>query len=255
MARVLVTGSTDGIGRETARQLLAAGHEVVAHARSAARAEHVRAILPDLHDVVVGDFSSLAQTREVADSATAAGPYDAVVHNAGVGGGASERIQTADGLERVFQINAVAPYLLSALIPRPARLVYVTSGLQARGHVDPDDDLVWPWDGMQAYSDSKLIDVLIAFAVARLWPGVLSNAVDPGWVRTKLGGPNATDDLSVGAATQVWLATSDEPDAQVTGRYLKRRDVLEPNPQANDVRMQDAVLDQLAALTGTELPR
>jgi len=255
MARVFITGSTDGIGRESARQILAAGHEVVAHARSAARAEHVRAVLPDLHDVVVGDLSSLAQTRDVAAAATEAGPFDAVIHNAGVGGGARERVETADGLERIFQINAVAPYLLTALMPRPARLVYVTSGLQAQGNVDPDDDLVWPWDGMQAYSDSKLYDVLIAFAVARLWPDVLSNAVDPGWIRTKLGGPNATDQLSDGAATQVWLATSDDPAAAVTGRYLKRFTRLDPNPQADDVRIQDAVLDQLASITGAELPR
>ena len=127
--------------------------------------------------------------------------------------------------------------------------------MQAQGHADPDDDLVWPWDGMQTYSDAKLYDVLVAFAVARLWPGVLSNAVDPGWVKTKLGGPNATDELEDGAETQVWLATGTDAAAQVTGRYLKRRKVLDPNPQATDVRIQEAALERLATITGVELPR
>jgi len=135
MSRVFVTGSTGGIGRESARQLLAAGHEVVAHARSADRAAHVRDVLPGLADVVVGDLASLARTSELAAAATAAGPFDSVIHNAGVGGGATERTLTVDGIERIFQINTVAPYLLTALMPRPGRLVYLTSGLQDQGHV------------------------------------------------------------------------------------------------------------------------
>lgn len=254
MSRVFVTGSTDGIGRESARQLLAAGHEVVAHARSQERAEHARAVLPGLSDVLVGDLASLAQTKALAEAATAAGPFDAVIHNAGVGGGAPEKILTADGIERIFQINTVAPYVLTALMPRPERLVYLTSGLQEQGHIEPDE-IEWPWDGMQAYSDSKLCDIALAFAVARLWPAVLSNAVDPGWIKTKLGGPNAWDDVEEGAATQVWLATSDDDDARVTGKYLKRFEVLQPNPEAEDVALQDGLLARLADLTGVELPR
>lgn len=256
MARVLVTGSTDGIGLETARQLLAGGHEVVAHARDADRAQAVRAALTGLTDVVVGDLAALDQTRALAAAATAAGPYDAVVHNAGIGGG-SPRHTTVDGLERIFQVNTVAPYLLTALMPRPGRLIYLSSGLEAQGRVALDD-LQWtarPWDGMQAYSDSKLHDVMIAFAVARLWPDVVATAVDPGWIKTKLGGPNAWDDVPEGAATQVWLATSDEPPALVTGRFVKRFRVLDANPAASDIALQDALLARLADLTGVALPR
>jgi NAD(P)-dependent dehydrogenase (short-subunit alcohol dehydrogenase family) len=251
MARVFITGSTDGIGRESARQLLAAGHEVVAHARSSARADQVRTVLPALSDVLVGDLSSLAQTRALA---AAAGTFDAVIHNAGVGGGASERVLTADGIERIFQINTVAPYVLTALMPRPGRLVYITSGLQAQGHVEPDE-MVWPWDGMQAYSDAKACTVALAFAVARLWPEVLSTVVDPGWIKTKLGGPNASDEVEDGAATQVWLATSDDGGARVTGTYLKRFAAQVPNPEATDVAIQDGLLARLAEMTGVELPR
>ncbi|WP_024285991.1 SDR family NAD(P)-dependent oxidoreductase [Cellulomonas sp. KRMCY2] len=257
MSRVLVTGSTDGIGLESARLLLEAGHDVVAHARDDQRAADVHSRLPGLRDVVVGDLASLAQTRDLASDATAAGPFDAVIHNAGVGGGATERTVTADGIERIFQVNTVAPYLLTALMPRPARLVYLTSGLEAQGSVALDDlqHAGRPWDGMQAYSDSKLCDVMLAFAVARLWPGVLATAVDPGWIKTKLGGPDAWDEVGDGAATQVWLATSDEDDARVTGRYVKRFALQEANPQASDVALQDGLLARLATITGVTLPR
>ncbi|MBB2924895.1 SDR family NAD(P)-dependent oxidoreductase [Cellulomonas cellasea] len=257
MSRILVTGSSDGIGLETARQLLAAGHDVVGHARNAERAADLRAAEPRLADVVVGDLASLAETRALAEAATAAGPFDAVIHNAGIGGGVPERTLTADGLERIFHVNTVAPYLLTALMPRPHRLVYLTSGLESQGrtHLDDLQFEARPWDGMQAYSDSKLLDVTLAFAVARLWPDVLVTAVDPGWIKTKLGGPDAWDEVDEGAATQVWLATSDDDGARVTGEYVKRHEIQVANPEASDVELQEGLLARLAGLTGVELPR
>ncbi len=205
---------------------------------------------------MVGDLTSLSQTRRLAQAAAAAGPFDAVIHNAGVGG-AAEREVTEDGLERIFQVNVVAPYVLTALVPTPRRLVYLTSGLESQGRAALDD-LQYErrtWDGMQAYSDSKLYDVVLAFAVARLWPDVLSTAVDPGWIKTRMGGPDAEDEVDEGAATQVWLATSDEDAAQVTGRYLKRFRLLDANPQASDVELQEDLLARLAQLTGVVLER
>lgn len=247
MAKVLVTGSTDGIGLETARSLRRLGHEVVFHARSKERA----ADLGGDEAVLVGDLASLEQTKELARSA---GRFDVVIHNAGIGG-QDERQETGDGLERTFQVNVLAPYVMTALMPRPERLIYLTSGLESVGIADLDD-LQYrrkPWHGMQAYSDSKLHDVALAFAVARLWPGVLSNAVDPGWIRTKLGGPNATDELPRGAETPVWLATGDG-DALVTGRYFRWRRPLRANPAVNDRRYQDGLLRACADLSGVELP-
>jgi NAD(P)-dependent dehydrogenase (short-subunit alcohol dehydrogenase family) len=255
MASIFITGSCDGIGRETARQLAASGHQVVLHARDEARAAQARAAVPQAAGVAVGDLSVIAGIRQAAQAATALGPYDTVIHNAGVGGGGGRQV-TADGHERVFAVNVLGPYLLTALMDLPARLVYLSSGLQAAGQVSLDD-LQWErrrWRGMQAYCDSKLHDVLLAFAVARRYPQLRSNAVDPGWIKTKLGGPGATDELPAGASTQVWLAVSGEPAAQVTGRFFKWKQELRANEEAYDADLQESLLTACAKLTGTELP-
>jgi NAD(P)-dependent dehydrogenase (short-subunit alcohol dehydrogenase family) len=255
MASIFVTGSSDGIGQETARQLVEGGHRVVLHARDDARARDAVAAVPKASGVAIGDLSVVSGMRQAAESAAALGPYDAIIHNAGVGG-AAQRHQTADGLERIFAVNVVAPYLLTALVPLPSRLVYLTSGLEAIGRAHLDD-LQWErraWDGMQAYSDSKLYDVLLAFAVGRRYPQLRANAVDPGWIKSKLGGAGATDGLPIGARTQVWLATSDDPEAEVTGRYFKWQAELEANPAAYDVQLQEALLAACATITGVVLP-
>jgi NAD(P)-dependent dehydrogenase (short-subunit alcohol dehydrogenase family) len=255
MASIFVTGSSDGIGQETAQQLVAGGHRVVLHARDGARAKDATGAVPEASGVAVGDLSVVAGIRQAAESANALGPYDAVIHNAGVGS-AAQRHRTSDGCERIFAVNVLGPYLLTALMPLPPRLVYLTSGLESAGRVHLDD-LQWErraWDGMQAYSDSKLYDVLLAFAVARRYPRLRSNAVDPGWIKTKLGGPGATDELPVGAQTQAWLATSDDPDALVTGRYFKWRRDLRANPAAYRTGLQEALLSACARLAGAALP-
>jgi NAD(P)-dependent dehydrogenase (short-subunit alcohol dehydrogenase family) len=255
MASIFVTGSSDGIGQETARQLVKGGHRVVLHARNRGRADDATEAVPGAAGVAVGDLSVVAGMRQAAESASALGPYDTVIHNAGVGSAAA-RQSTADGFERIFAVNVLGPYLLTALMPLPPRLVYLTSGLESAGRVHLDD-LQWErraWNGMQAYCDSKLYDVLLAFAVARRYPWLRSNAVDPGWIKTKLGGQGATDELPVGAQTQVWLATSDDADADVTGRYFKWRRDLRANPAAGDTGLQEALLAACAKLTGIVLP-
>ena len=205
MQRVFVTGSSDGLGRMAAQLLVALGHAVVLHARDAARGRDAMQAVPGAQAVVIGDFTSQAEVRGVADQANGLGPFDAVIHNAAVGFRERRRVETRDGLSHVFAVNTLAPYLLTTLIRRPKRLVYVSSELHRRG--DPSlADLNWegrPWRGNQAYSDTKLHDALLACAVARRWPGVRSNALEPGWVATKMGGAHATGDLDAGHRTQV----------------------------------------------------
>ncbi len=158
---------------------------------------------------------------------------------------------SADGLGQL-----AAQRLLTALMTRPARLVYLSSGMHRGG--DPSvEDLPWrerSWNGSQAYSDSKLLDLVLCMAVARRWPDVLANAVDPGWVPTKMGGAGAPDELERGDETQAWLAVSDEPAAQVSGRYFYHLAERRHAPAADDTEVQNALLTACRELTAVALP-
>ncbi len=251
MARIFITGSADGLGLLAGKLLVEEGHHVVLHARNADRAAAARAALPKSEAVVVGDVSTLANMRAVADQVNERGRFDAVIHNVAVGD-RERHVETADGLSHVFAINVVAPYVLTALIERPSRLVYLSSGMHRGGDAGLDDPQ-WaklPWRGSQAYSDSKLHDLILSMAVARRWPDVVVNAVDPGWVPTKMGGRGAPDDLSKGALTQAWLAVSADPEARMTGRYLHHQKPSHMNPVASREDVQDRLLDYLRGITG-----
>ncbi len=255
MAHIFITGSTRGIGSETARQLFELGHEVVLHARDDSRADAARLQFPDAHGVVVGALDSIPETTALATAANDLGPYDVIVHNAGIGGGVPRRDLTAAGVERIFHVNVVAPYLLTALMPVASRLIYLTSGLEADGTWEAGD-LQWEgreWDGMKAYSDSKMHVLMLAFELAARHPECAINAVDPGWIKTEMGGPEAPDPVELGAETQVWLATSDDPAATASGRYVKRREVQEPNPRGRDAAARAALIAELGRLTGVAL--
>ena len=254
MARVFITGSTDGLGRAAALRLGDQGHEVVLHARSRERAAAVDDLAPRSAGVVVGDLSSAVETRRVAEQVNAIGRMDAVIHNAGAYS-TSGRSRTPEDHPTILAVNTLAPYILTALIERPDRLIYLSSGMHRSG-VASLRDIDWlerRWSSSQAYSDSKLYVTALAFAVARCWPDVLSNAVDPGWVATKMGGPGAPDDFEKGYLTQTWLAVSDDPTAAVSGRYWHHRQPRTPAKEARDTRFQDQLLARLADLTGVPL--
>jgi NAD(P)-dependent dehydrogenase (short-subunit alcohol dehydrogenase family) len=241
IARVFITGSADGLGRAAAQTLLDDGHEVVVHARNSGRLTAVRDLVDRGAAVVVGDLSDLDQTRGIAADVNHLGRMDAVIHNAGVYTG-----------PQVLPVNIVAPYLLTALIDRPQRLVYLSSGAHRSGRASLTG-IDWSGRRTRSYPDSKLFVTTLAVALARLWPEVFSNAVDPGWVPTRMGGPGAPDDLRLGHLTQEWLATSEDPDARTSGGYWYHQRRIEPHPVVRDRRFQDQLLDDLARFTATRL--
>ena len=117
------------------------------------------------------------------------GHFDAVIHNVGIGYREPRRVLTEDKLPHVFATNVIAPFVLTALLKQPKRLVYLSSGMH-HGVQANLSDATWEkrtWAGSTAYAESKLYDVLLAFAIARRWPDVFSNALEPGWVPTQMG--------------------------------------------------------------------
>ena len=256
MATVLVTGSTAGLGLAAAREMLDEGHRVIVHARDGERAESLHTLVDDGARIVIADLADLDAIRTLAESVNELGNVDAVIHNAGIYADAQRNL-TRDGHTRVLVVNVLAPYVLTALINRPTRLIYLSSDMHTSGRAALDD-LGWDrrsWDGVQAYCDSKLLVATLAAAVARYWPNTFSNAVDPGWVPTRMGGSHATDDLALGHDTQVWLATSNEPAAAVTGKYWHHRRIRPPATAVNDTGFQDQLLDTLQRITDVHLPR
>jgi NAD(P)-dependent dehydrogenase (short-subunit alcohol dehydrogenase family) len=219
-----------------------AAGKLIVHTRTAERLAAVNDLIDRGASAVVGDLADLNQTRAVADQVNQLGRVDAVIHNAGIYSG-----------PQILPVNVVAPYLLTALIHRPQRLVYLSSGSHYGGRADLAG-VDWRGKGKTgSYSDSKLFLTTLAVAVARIWPDVYSNAVDPGWVPTKMGGPGAPDDLRLGHLTQEWLATSDEPEARSSGGYWFHQRLRTPHPAVRDTQFQASLLAALARFSAAPL--
>jgi NAD(P)-dependent dehydrogenase (short-subunit alcohol dehydrogenase family) len=122
--------------------------------------------------------------------------------------------------------------------------------------IDARSDFLCPgrWNGSTAYAESKLHDAMLGFAVARRWPDVCSNSLEPGWVPTKMGGAGAPDDMDQAHLTQAWLAASDEPEAKTSGRYFYHLRPLAPNPQADNASLQERLIAICAELSGVAFP-
>ena len=257
MARILITGSADGLGQLAARALIAQGHNVTLHARSAQRGEEAKKGAPGADGVLIGDLSTIAQMKALAAEANKTGAFDVVMHNAGMG---FQRpyTKTDDGIATEFAVNTLAPYVLTSLMKKPKRLVYVSSGMHRGG--DPSlKDVTWKqrgarsWSGQQAYSDTKLQEIMMAFAIARYWPDVESNAVSPGWVKTKMGGWGAPGDAVEGVKTQIHVAGATEKLG--SGRFWIGMKVSEPHEAAYDVEKQEELLKICEEITGVAFPK
>ncbi|MAK91347.1 MAG: short-chain dehydrogenase [Oleibacter sp.] len=255
MATILITGSTTGLGKRTAELLLADGHQVVLHARNHGRAEQIKAELPQAAAVLSGDLSLISESKDLARQANDFGHFDAVIHNAGVYNTGKEARLTADGLSENFAVNVLAPYILSILINRPGRLIFLSSNMHGAGQHDLSDPH-WQqrplngvsWNSALAYSESKFYLTLLTMAFSRCCPEIICNAVDPGWVPTRMGGASAPDDLTLGCETQAWLATSDDPLALRSGGYFHHRRLQQPHADVHNQALQQKLFNYCAEL-------
>ncbi|KAF2002041.1 short-chain dehydrogenase [Amniculicola lignicola CBS 123094] len=225
MARILITGSSDGLGLLTAKRLLQSSHKVTLHARNPARAQSTQSACPNATAIVTGDLSSLAQTKQLAKDINALGPFDTIIHNAGLYRGPYR--ETEDGIPALAAVNTVAPYVLSCLIERPKRVVFLSSSMHYSADVESAlEDPFWVgkgekgWSDNQAYCNSKLHSVILARRFAELWPETVVTVMDPGWVATKMGGKSAPGDPELAVQTYVLLALGEEGSARVrSGSY------------------------------------
>lgn len=238
MAKVFITGSADGLGQMAATLLIEQGHEVVIHARNEKRAKDAMSSVPGAKKVLVADLSSVDETKDLAKQANDWGRFDAIIHNAGV-------YQVSNDV--LINVNILAPYVLTCLIDKPSRLIYLSSGMHLSGSPNLDS---LAKKGRISYSDSKLHMVMLAKAVGRKFPKIHSNSVDPGWVATKMGGKGAPDDLDKGYETQAWLAVSNDAKALVTGRHFHHEREARYNTKADDVDAQEKLLSTCEQLTG-----
>jgi NAD(P)-dependent dehydrogenase (short-subunit alcohol dehydrogenase family) len=243
MARIFITGSADGLGQLAANALISQGHKVVLHARNATRGREALAKVPDAETVATADLGSIDETIQLAEKVNELGKFDAVIHNAGLYYASPKELVT---------VNTLAPYILTCLVQKPKRLIYLSSDMHEGGRAKLDS-FKTDISGI-TYSDRKLHVLMLCKAVARKWTDVYANALNPGWVPTKMGGTGAPDSLQKGYETQVWLAASDDEKTKVSGRFFYHQKQIRSNSEADDVQLQEKFLTVCKEVTGVSFP-
>ena len=242
MSRIFITGSADGLGLLAAKKLISEGHQVVLHARNEERAKEAMRQAPGAENVLVGDLSVISETKQLALKVNELGKFNTVIHNAGILH-VPEKAKSKDGLPLLFAVNTLAPYILTALTTRPERIIYLSSSMHRQGDASNTMlESIAQGKVFPSYSDTKLYDLILALAFGNKWPDVIVNAVDPGWVPTKMGGAGARDNLDKGYETQAWLAVSDEAKALERGRLLFHKQEVDFKQQAAQKDIQDTLL-------------
>lgn len=236
MLKIFITGSSDGIGFLAAQMLLKEGHEVVFHARNEERARELREKVPQSSKIVIADLTSIEETKYLAKEINSLGPFDTIIHNAGV-------YQVSK--EVIFKVNVLAPYILTALINKPKRLIYIGSNMHTSGKIDIQNLSL---EKGVDYSTSKLQILMLSLAVAKKYKDIYVNTVNPGWVPTKMANYNAPESLEDGTQTQVWLASS--PDAKISGKYFYHLKEIKYNTQADDPVLQHELIKRCEHLSG-----
>ncbi|KAF2738600.1 NAD(P)-binding protein [Polyplosphaeria fusca] len=253
--RILITGSSDGLGLLAAQRLISRGHHVTLHARNAQRSLDAQSACPNASSILIADLSSLSETKHMASTLAASPPYDCIIHNAGLYRGPFNA--TPDGIPALAAVNTVAPYVLTCLAPRPKRIVFLSSEMHQSG--TGSSDPLWEqrgasaWSDTTAYCDSKLHNVMFAKGFADMWPGVCATSLDPGWVATKMGGSAASGDPEMAVATYVMLAEGEEEGAKKSGAYWrpgKREDRC--NRVAEDEGARRRLFEALEKFTGVK---
>lgn len=250
MSKIFITGSSDGLGSLAAKALTKKGHKVTLHARNAQRAKDAQKLCPEASNVLVADLSSVEATKKLASELNELGPWDAIIHNAGVMHGVSGS-KGPEGLPVLFATNTLAPYLLTCLVsPPPKRVAFLSSQLHQGGDATLKDI-----QGA-SYSDSKLHNTIMAFAFAKKMEGcgTLVNSLDPGWVKTKMGGSGASDDIEAAVETYVLLGEGKGKAEGVTGKHWYHDGFRGCRKEAGDEAVQEKLLGKLAEISGVKVP-
>jgi NAD(P)-dependent dehydrogenase (short-subunit alcohol dehydrogenase family) len=261
---ILITGSTDGIGKQTAFELASAGHKVIIHGRKEQRAKAVydeiaNATGNNLLDYVTADLSSLGEVRQLAEDINSKyDKLDVLLNNAGVFYGQKEL--SADGYEMTFAVNHLAHFLLTNLLldtikkADNGRIVTVSSMAHSS---DIDFDNLQGekfYDGYTAYACSKLCNILFTFHLAKMLAGtnVTANCLHPGVISTKLlhaGWGMGGGSLKQGAETSVYLAISKDVE-NISGKYFVSKRAAHPAEISYDIEVQKRLWEISLKMSG-----